>query len=207
MAGHRSRDSGNRGTRDRDGRKHTGRRREVGSTLERSQKEQLVAELHEKLQRASAAILTDFKGLTVASMTDLRDALAAEKIEYQVVKNTLMRLASTDTGIAALEPHLKGTNAVAIGYGDPAIPAKIIKKFAKTNEKLKIKAGALGSRLLDAQQVDALAELPPREELLAKLLGTLNAVPTSLVTVLSGVPRAFVGVLAAIQRQREEEAA
>jgi len=175
--------------------------------LERSQKEQLVAELHEKLQRASAAILTDFKGLSVADMTTLRDALAAEKIEYQVVKNTLMRLASKDTGIAALDPHLKGTNAVAIGFGDPAVPAKIIKKFAKTNDKLKIKAGALGSRLLDADQVDALAELPPREELLAKLLGTLNAVPTSLVTVLSGVPRAFVGVLAAIQKQREEQAA
>jgi len=172
--------------------------------LDRTQKEQVVAELHEKLQRASAAIVTDFKGMTVAEITELRDALATEKVDYRVVKNTLMRLASQETGAVVLEPVLKGTCAVAIGYGDPSVPAKIIKKFNKTNEKLKIKAGALGLRLLDGNQVAALADLPPREELLAKLLGTLNAVPTSLVTVLSGVSRAFVGVLAAIQREKEQ---
>lgn len=164
----------------------------------------MVAELQEKLQRASATVLTDFRGMTVAEMTELRDALAAEEIEYQVVKNTLMRLASQDTSSASLKPALKGTCAVAIGYRDPTIPARIIKKFSKTNEKLKIKAGALGARLLGPDQVIALADLPSRDELLGKLLGTLNAVPTSLVTVLSGVPRAFVGALAAIQRKREE---
>ncbi len=171
--------------------------------MNRSQKEQVVAELHAKLERATAAILTDFKGMSVAEMTELRDSLAAERVEYQVVKNTLMRLASEGTPASNLGPQLKGTCAVVIGYEDPAIPAKVVKKFAKTNEKLQIKAGVLGPRVLNPEQVAALAELPPREELLAKLLGTLNAVPTSLVTVLSGVPRAFVGVLAAIQRQRE----
>lgn len=172
--------------------------------MDRTQKEQVVTELHDKLQRATAAIVTDFKGMTVAEMTNLRDALSAEKVDYQVVKNTLMRLASRDTGAAVLEPVLKGTCAVAISYGDPSVPAKVLRQFTKTNEKLKIKAGALGKRLLSTDQVAALADLPPREELLAKLLGTLNAVPTSLVTVLSGVPRAFVGVLAALQRKREE---
>ncbi len=97
-----------------------------------------------------------------------------------------------------------GTCAVAISYGDPSIPAKIIKKYGKTNEKLKVKAGALGKHLLNVDQVGALADLPPREELLGKLLGTLKAVPTGLVTVLSGVPRSFVGVLAAIQQQKEQ---
>lgn len=171
--------------------------------MDRIKKEQVVAELHDKLQRASAAILTDFRGMTVAEMTELRDALAAEQVEYQVVKNTLMRLASKETGSSALEPLLKDTCAVAIGYGDPSIPAKVIKKISKTNEKLKVKAGVLGERLLDVKQVGALAELPSREELLAKLLGTLNAVPTGLVTVLSGVPRAFVSVLSAIEREKE----
>jgi large subunit ribosomal protein L10 len=174
--------------------------------LDRTQKEQVIAELREKLQRASTTVLTDFKGLTVAEMTSLRDALAAEQVEYQVVKNTLMRLASRDTAAAALEPVLKGTCAVAIGYGDPTVPAKIIKKFSKTNEKLKIKAGALGSRLLDPSQVIALADMPSREELLGMLLRTMNAVPTGLVTVLSGVSRAFVCALAAIQKQKEEQA-
>ncbi len=175
--------------------------------MERSKKEQIVAELREKLGRATAAILTDYKGLTVAEITGLRDLLVAEKGEYQVVKNTLMRLASENTDIAVLNPLLKGTCAVAISYGDPAVPAKILKKYAKTNEKLQIKAGSLGNRLLNPDQISALAELPPKEELLAKMLGTLNAVPTGLVTVLSGVPRAFVGVLDAIRRQREEQAA
>jgi len=174
--------------------------------LDRTQKEQVVADLREKLQRASATVLTDFKGMTVEEMTRLRDALAAEQVEYQVVKNTLMRLASRGTDTAVLEPKVKGTCAVAIGFSDPTAPARIIKKFNKTNEKLKIKAGVLGPRLLDSDQVIALADMPSREELLAKLLGTLNAVPTGLVTVLSGVARAFVGVLAAIQRKREEEA-
>ncbi len=173
--------------------------------MERSKKEQVVAELRAKLERATAAILTDYKGLTVAEITGLRDLLVAEKGEYQVVKNTLMRLASKDMDTAVLDPKLKGTCAIAIAYGDPAVPAKILKKFGKTNEKLKIKAGSLGNRLLDPDQISALAELPPREELLAKFLGTLNAVPTGLVTVLSGVPRAFVGVLDAIRRQREEQ--
>lgn len=172
--------------------------------MERTTKERLVADLHEKLQRASAAVLTDFQGLTVAEMTELRDALAAQRVEYQVVKNTLMRLASKDTAASILEPFLKGTCAVAIGYDEPTAPAKVLKGFMKTNAKLKIKAGALATRLLTPEQVEALADLPSREVLLGKLLGTLNAVPTGLVTVLSGVPRAFVGVLAAIQREKEQ---
>ncbi|HOV87397.1 MAG TPA: 50S ribosomal protein L10 [Syntrophobacteraceae bacterium] len=174
--------------------------------MERIQKEQVVSELRDKLQRASAAILTDFKGMSVAEMSELREALAAQEVDYQVVKNTLMRLASRDTGMAVLEPHLKGTNAIAVGYRDPSVPAKILKKFNKTNEKLKIKAGVLGTRLLSPEQVSTLAELPPREELLAKLLGTLNAVPTGFVTVLSGVIRSFIGVLAAVKQKKEEQA-
>ena len=175
--------------------------------MERSRKEQIIAELHQKLGRASAAILTDYKGLTVAEITSLRDSLAVERIDYQVVKNTLMRLACKKTDASVLDPMVTGTCAVAIAFGDPAAPAKIIKKFSKSNEKLKLKAGALGSRLIDADQILVLADLPPKDELLAKMLGTLNAVPTGLVTVLSGVPRAFVCVLAAIQRQKEQPAA
>ena len=175
--------------------------------MDRSKKETVIEELHNKLGRASAAILTDYKGLTVAEITSLRDSLASEKVDYQVVKNTLMRLACKQTDASVLEPVLTGTCAVAIAYGDPTVPAKIIRKFSKANEKLKLKAGALGNRLINADQILALADLPPKEELLGKMLGTLNALPTSLVTVLSGVPRAFVGVLAAIKRHREEQAA
>lgn len=174
--------------------------------MDRAKKAQVVTELHDKLRRASATVLTDFHGMTVEEMTGLRDVLAAQQIDYQVVKNTLMRLAGRETETAVLEPFVKGTCGVAIGYGEPTVPAKVLKDFMKTNPKLRIKAGALGKRLLTVDQVEALAALPSREVLLGKLLGTLNAVPTGLVRVLSGVPRAFVGVLAAIQREREKVA-
>lgn len=172
--------------------------------MDRAKKSEVIEKLHEKLQRSTTAVVTDFKGLKVSEVTELRDALAAEQVEYQVVKNTLMRLASLDTNAVVLESHLKGTCAIAIGYKDPTVPARVLRNFGKTNDKLKIKAGVLGKRLLSADQVAALADMPSREVLLGKLLGTLNAVPTGLVTVLSGVPRAFVGVLAAIQREREQ---
>lgn len=171
--------------------------------MERAKKAELIAELHAKLARASTAVLTDYKGLSVEQITQLRDALAEQGVEYRVVKNTLLRLASAETPAESLQPLLTGTNAVAFGYGDPSVPAKILKKYAKDSDKLKIKAGLLGRRLLSVDQVQALADLPSRDELLAKLLGTLNAVPTGLVTVLSGVPRALVQVLAAIQKDKE----
>lgn len=186
--------------------------------MDRAQKEQVVAELNEKLQQANAAILTDYKGLTVEEITDLRTRLVESGVEYRVVKNTLMRLASRGTGSEVLESHLTGTNAVAISYGDPADLSKVLKKYAKDNQKLKIKVGALGNRLVDAQGVIALADMPPREELLGKLVGVmaavptgfvsvLNAVPTSIVNVLGGVPRNFIGVLMAIQQEKEKQAA
>ncbi|MGD9505806.1 MAG: 50S ribosomal protein L10 [Syntrophobacteraceae bacterium] len=174
--------------------------------MDRAKKEEVIQKLREKLQRASTAVVTDFKGMDVESMTQLRNALAAEKVDYQVVKNTLMRLAGRETGAAVLEPLLKETCAIAIGYEDPTAPARILKNFVKTNEKLKVKGATLGGKFLTPDEVTALADMPSREVLLAKVLGTLNAVPTGLVTVLSGVPRAFVGVLAAIQRQKEEAA-
>ncbi len=172
--------------------------------MEKAKKEEVVQKLHEKLQQASAAILTDFQGLTVEAMTQLRDALAAEKVEYQVVKNTLMRLAGKETGAEILDSHLKGTCAIAIGYSDPTAPARILRAFSKNNDKLKIKVGVLGNRLLNADDIAALADLPSREVLLGKLLGTLNAVSTQFVSVLSAVPRSFVGVLAAIQQEKEK---
>ncbi len=174
-------------------------------SLTRKRKEEIVAELHEKLSKASTTILTDFKGLTVAEITELRDALAEQNVEYKVVKNTLMKIACKDTDAEALEPLLQGTCAIAIGYDDPTVPAKILKKFSKENEKLKIKAGVLGKQLLNEKDVLAIADLPSKEELLAKLVGILIAVPTGLVTVLSGVPRSFVGVLAALKQKKEQQ--
>jgi large subunit ribosomal protein L10 len=174
-------------------------------SLKRSQKAKILEELHEKLTKATVTVLTDFKGLTVAEMMSLRDALAAEKIEYKVVKNTLMRMACRDTSASVLEPYLRENCAIAIGYDDPTVPARVLKKITKTTDKLKIKGGALGGKFLTPEEIMALADLPTRQELLARLLGVLAAVPTGLVTVLSGVPRNFVGVLAALKQKKEEQ--
>lgn len=173
-------------------------------SLTRRKKEQIVEELREKLSSAKSTVLTDFKGLTVYEMTQLRDLLAEQHIDYKVVKNTLMKIACKGTDVEVLAPLLEGTCAVAIGYDDPTVPARLLKKFSKENKKMEIKGGALGKRLLTPQEVLALAELPTREQLLAKLLGVLVAVPTGLVTVLSGVPRSCVNVLAALQRKKEQ---
>ena len=172
--------------------------------MRRAEKAQIIAELRDKLQRASSAVLTDYKGLTVAEITRLRNMLAEEQVEFRVIKNTLMRLASQDTNAALFEPLLTGTNALAIGYGDPSVPARILQKFAKENEKLRIKAGILGEKLLNEQEIKALAELPSREQLLAMVLSLLQAAPRGLVTVLSGVPRALLNVLTAIRDRKEE---
>jgi large subunit ribosomal protein L10 len=168
------------------------------------QKEQIVKELREKMERARCAVLTDYKGLNVAQVTELRDALAAERVEYRVVKNTLMRLACRETNAAVLEPHLEGTCALAIAYEDPTAPARVLTKFVKKSEHLRIKAGVVGPRLLNVEEVGVLAELPSREELLTKLVCLLNALPTRLVTVLSGVPRALLNVLSAIREGKEK---
>ncbi len=175
-------------------------------SLKRSEKEKIVADLRERLLRAQATILTDFKGLTVAEMMKLRDALAEQKVEYKVVKNTLMRIACRDTAASVLEPLIKDTCAIAIGYDDPTVPARILKNLSKENEKIKIKGGALGGKLLTPEEVMALADLPSKQELLARLVGVLAAVPTGLVTVLSGIPRNFLGVLLAIKNKKQGEA-
>jgi len=115
----------------------------------------------------------------------------------------LLTRASEGTDAALLKELFKGPNAIVISKDDPVAPARILVKFAKENEKLEIKGGALSGKLLSVEEITQLAKMPSREELLGKLVRTLNAVPTSFVTVLSGVPRSFVNVLNAIKDQKD----
>jgi large subunit ribosomal protein L10 len=147
--------------------------------------------------------LTDYKGLDVAAINDLRRKLRESDIEYQVVKNTLLARAAEDTEVALIKDHFKGPSAVAISYDDPVAPAKVLTQFAKDNGKLEIKVGVLNGKVLDAQAIKALALLPSREVMLAQLLATLNAVPTSFVRVLAEVPRSLLNVLTALKDQKE----
>ena len=166
-------------------------------------KQIITEDLHDRFARSAIIVLTDYKGLDVTSINDLRRKLREANIEYQVVKNTLLVRAAEDTEVALIKDHFKGPSAVAISYDDPVAPAKVLTQFAKDNNKLEIKVGVLNGKVLDVQAIKALATLPSKEVMLALLLSTINAVPTSFVRVLAEVPRSMLNVLTAIKDQKE----
>lgn len=175
-----------------------------GRCLNKDNKKQVVAELHDKLQRAQAVFLADFRGMTVEQATNLRNELRKAAIEYKVVKNTLLELASRDTDKAALSSHFTGPTAVAFSYDDPVAAAKVLSKFAKERQAVfKLKAGVLSGKAIGVADIQALADLPSREVLLARLLGTLNAPISNFVGVLAAVPGSFVRVLDGIRIKKE----
>ena len=167
------------------------------------EKQQIAEDLRDRLSKSAIIVLTDYKGLDVAAMNDLRRRLRAEGIEYQVVKNTLLIRAAEDNDIALINDYFKGPSAIALSYDDPIAPAKVLSEFAKENKKLEIKAGVMNGQVLDAKAIKALAKLPSREVLLGQLLSALNAIPTSFVRTIAEVPRSFVSVLSAIRDQKE----
>ncbi len=171
--------------------------------MNKENKQQVVAELHEKLQRAKAVFLADFRGMNVDKATELRNELRKAAVEYKVVKNTLLELASRETDKESLKPYFTGPTAVALSYDDPVAAAKVLSKFAKEQQAtFKLKAGVLTGKSITVPDIQALAELPSREVLLAKLLGTLQAPTANFVGVLAAVPGSFVRALAAIQDKK-----
>ncbi len=166
-------------------------------------KQKIAASLHEKFADAKVVIVTDYKGLDVAQMNDLRRKLREADVEYQVVKNTMLIRASKDTDVAQLVDMFKGPSAIALAFEDPVAPAKVLMQFAKDNDKLEIKAGVMNGKLLDLAAIVALSKLPSREELLAQVLAAMNAVPQGLVSALADAPRRLVNVLNAVKDQKE----
>lgn len=171
--------------------------------MNKKSKEALVEEFAEKLKVAKAAFLADYRGLNVEQANTLRRKLQGVDVEYRVVKNTLLRLAAKDTDVACLDEFLTGPTAIALVNNDPVAPAKALVEFAKQNSIFELKAGMLDGKLLAVDDIKALAELPSREELLAKMLGSMSAPATNFVGVLAAVPRSFVRALAAIKDQKE----
>ncbi len=171
------------------------------------EKKQIVTELKERLAKSKVVIVTDYKGLNVADMTTLRRKLREAQVEYQVVKNTLLRRAAEGTEAELIEDNFVGPSAIALSYDDPVAPAKVLTDFAKENAKLEIKIGVMNGKVMDLAAIKALSALPSREQLLAQVLAAMNAVPTAFVTALSDVPRRMLNVLTAIKDQKEKEAA
>ena len=172
--------------------------------MNKENKQQVVAELHDKLQRAKAVFLADFRGMNVGKATDLRNELRKASVEYKVVKNTLLDLASRETDKESLSPHYVGPTAIAFSYDDPVAAAKVLSRFAKEQQAtFKLKAGILSGKVISVADILALADLPSREVLIAKLLGSMQAPTANFVGVLAAVPASFVRLLGAIKAQKE----
>jgi len=172
--------------------------------MNRAEKATEIENLKTRFVNAQLTILADYKGLSVSEMTDLRRQLRENEAVIKVVKNRLAKLALKDTPASEVfAKHLVGTTAVATSDTDPAGSAKVLTKFAKDNDKLKIKVGYLDGKELDEQALKALASLPSKEELIGQLLGSMNAPASNLVSVLAQIPRQLVTVLAAVRDQKE----
>ncbi|MBE7076241.1 MAG: 50S ribosomal protein L10 [Clostridiales bacterium] len=168
----------------------------MGANLEA--KKLVVEEIKEKFSKAKTIAFVDYRGLTVAEDTALRRQFRQNGCEYKVYKNRLMLKALSDLGIECSENSLEGTTAVALGYEDEVAPAKIVCNCIKETKKMAIKFGILNGVCVDAHNIEALAKLPSKEELIAKLLGTLNNTAASLCRVLSAPTRGLAIALNAI---------
>ncbi len=176
--------------------------------MKKEEKATAITELTEKFGRARLAILTECAGMPVNQMTELRRQLRGAKAEYCVIKNTLAVRASTGTILADAKDHFKGPTGLVIGYDDPVLPAKILRDFIqaeKRSEKIKVTVGVLEGRLVQAADLNAIAQLPKREVLIAMLLSAMQGPIRGVVYALSGVLSKFVRVIAAIQDKKKGE--
>ena len=165
------------------------------------QKINKVDELRQRMERCTVAISTDYTGLPVAVMTDLRRAFREKGVEFRVVKNSLALLAADAAGRPAMKGIIEGPTGIAFGYGEAGEPPKVLVEFLRGRRlPLKIRGGVLGERALTAEEVNVLAALPPRDELLARLLGQMQAPIVGLAYVLNGP---ISGLARVLQRRIE----
>jgi len=174
--------------------------------MARPEKVAVVEEIRAKLGDSDAAILTEYRGLSVTELAGLRGALRPSATEYKVFKNTLARRAADEAGLSELNPMLEGPTAIAFVRGDAVGAAKAIREFAKTSPTLVVKGGLLGGRLLSAADIDALADIEPREVLLARLAGGFQAPLTKAAGLFQAFTRNFAYGLKAYVDQRAAEA-
>ena len=167
------------------------------------QKQKVVADLAERIKSSAAGVLVNYQGITVADDTALRAELRKAGVNYTVIKNTLISKACDIVGFEGLKDVLSGMTAIATSEEDAVAPARIINDFAKKNENYSIKAGFVEGELLDVKGVEALADLPSREVLIAKMLGSMNAPISGFVNVLQGTIRNVVYALEAVRKQKE----
>jgi large subunit ribosomal protein L10 len=174
--------------------------------LNLDEKKALVAEVGAKVAQAQAVVLAEYRSMEVAEITQLRAKARGAGVYLRVLRNTLVRRAVADTPFAGLAQHMSGP----LMYGmspDPVAVAKVLHDFAKANEKLVIKAGAMPNQVMTSREVASLASMPSRQELLGRLMGTMQAPVAKLARTLNEVPGKFVRTLAAVRDANEKQAA
>ena len=156
-------------------------------------KKGVVADIKQKFEKAQSAVLVDYRGLNVAEVTDLRNQLRKAGVEYAVLKNTMINLAVKDMGLDDMKAHLEGPTAVAFGYEDAVAPAKILSEFVKKNKKMAIKCGVCDGTYIDEAGVQALANTPSREVLIAKIMGSMMSSVSKFVYALEAIRKQKAG--------------
>lgn len=165
--------------------------------MNRNEKRQVVSDFSKKMEGFQSAVLTHYRGLNVEQISTLRRRLREEKISYHVVKNTLIKQAAKGTDLEKLADYLKGPTAIAISYGDPVSLAKVLSEFVKAQPKLELKVGLIQGRVVPPDEIKALAGMPPREVLLAQILGGIQAPGQEVAGILLGSIQQVVRVIQA----------
>jgi len=166
-------------------------------------KEQEISEISKYMSESSITVLTDYRGLDVAEVTELRAKLREAGVKYKVAKNTLIKIAAHNLGITDLDKYLEGPTAIAFS-ADPVALAKILVEFAKTHNDLEVKSGLLDKKLMGAEELKELAKLPPREVLLGKVIGAMQSPLYGFAGSLAGLLRKFVYALDQIKEQKAQ---
>lgn len=167
--------------------------------MEKKAKAQIVEELKDKFKRAGATFIADYKGMKAVEMNEIRKGLREASIDLKIVRNTLARRAIAGTPLESISTKLVGISAIVFAYKDAAAAAKLLTQFAKDRPNLKLRMGTLGAKEIGPAEIRGLAELPSREVLLGRLLGSMQSPASGFVRVLSGVPTKFLYALNAIK--------
>ncbi|MEG0914555.1 MAG: 50S ribosomal protein L10 [Christensenellaceae bacterium] len=168
-----------------------------------NEKQAVLAEVVDKMQRAQSIVMLDYRGLSVQQVSSLRNEFRTAGVEYRVIKNNMLKRAADELKIEGVDDYFKGPTAVAFGFNDPVSPAKILVKFIKNAKITEIKGGILAGKAMNAAAIENLSKLASKEELLAKMLGSLNAPITKFAGALLAIPRGLACALNAVREQKQ----
>ncbi len=174
------------------------------NNLKKEEKTRIISELQDKFGKAKGIVFTDYRGLNVEEITGLRNSLRSAAVEYKVVKNTLAKRAAEGTPVEVAKDIFSGPIGIAVGYDDPVLVVKKVLEFSKSNNKLEIKGGVVEGSICTPEQIKAISELPPREVLLAMLVGAMQSPLSKLAGLLNSTLTQFMYAMEALKNKKNE---